>query len=52
MTITMHNTRTLTIPEITQLLTSTEAVAFRARNREETYPWIEQNVARDRIPEG
>lgn len=44
MTLTMHNTRTLTVPEITQLLTSTEAVAFQSRDRAETYDWIEQTL--------
>lgn len=40
----MHNTRSITAPEITRFLTSTEAVAFQARNREETYAWIEETL--------
>lgn len=40
----MHTTRTITAPEITRLLTSTAAVTFQARNREETYAWVEQTL--------
>lgn len=38
----MHNTRTITVPEIIRFLTSTQSVTFQARNREETYAWIEE----------
>lgn len=48
MTTTMYNTRTLTVPEITQFLTATDAVAFQARNREETYVWMEETLRETR----
>lgn len=44
MTITMTNTRPLTIQEITQLLTSTQVLTFTATNRAESYQWIEDTL--------
>jgi len=46
----MHNTRSLTVPEITYVLTATQAVAFQARNREETYTWAEETLRHTRYP--
>lgn len=44
MTITMNNTRVLTIPEIERLLTAVTAVDFKALNTEETYQWVEDTL--------
>lgn len=46
MTITMRGTRTYTIPELTNLLTTLEGVNFRADNKTETYDWIEEQLYR------
>lgn len=44
MTITMHNTRPLTIQEIENLLISTVGMEFTAAKRAETYQWIEDTL--------
>lgn len=41
MTITMHNTRPITIPEIRIFLSSTTGVSFTSADREDSYQWIE-----------
>lgn len=44
MTITMHNTRLITIQEMQQVLNSTEAISFQASSRAEMYEWIETTL--------
>lgn len=44
MTITMTNTRPLTLQEIKPLLTSTTALTFTAASRAESYQWIEDTL--------
>lgn len=44
MTITMNNTRVLTIPEIERLLSATTAVGFKALHTRETYQWVEDTL--------
>lgn len=44
MTITMQTTRTYTIDELTQLLTTTEGLRFTAARRADAYRWIEDTL--------
>jgi len=46
MTLSMHNTRHLTIQEIKRILTATSALNFQALKREETYQWMEDMLRR------
>ncbi len=46
MTITMSDTRTYTISELTSLLGSLEGVSFKADNKAEAYDWIEGQLYR------
>ena len=48
MTITMHNTRTINIQEMRQLLDSSAAVSFQAENKPEMYQWIETTLREQR----
>jgi len=44
MTITMNNTRTITVQEMKQVLESTTAISFKAKNKTEMYGWIETTL--------
>jgi len=44
MTITMNNTRQLSIQEMQQTLDSTTAISFQAENKREMYEWIETTL--------
>lgn len=46
MTITMSDTRTYTIPELTALLESLDGVSFRAASKTDAYNWIEEQLFR------
>jgi transposase InsO family protein len=46
MNITMIDARTYTIPELTALLESLDGVSFRAKNKADTYDWIEEQLFR------
>ncbi len=48
MTITMNNTRPITIQEMKQVLDGTTSVTFKATNRSEMYDWIETTLRSSR----
>jgi hypothetical protein len=48
MTITMHNTRPITIQEMRRLLKSTAATNFQATGRAEMYTWLEETLRSSR----
>src|SRR5262245_27250999 len=46
MTLSMHDTRTYTVSELTNLLTSLESVSFTPESKAEAYDWIEEQLYR------